>query len=300
VPLRVGTSSDVLRLGGLEWARRSPGARRRRRWIRGLRRLAGTVIALAVLGGIVFTGLLLICPPVANAPALTRALDRAHHAAYPGPQPPRQFTAALLLIEGRQFYSQASAGPIAVARVLFGHLTGGSGPAMATLYQQLAKILYLHGRSGTVAASEQALLAIKLELSYSRAAVLRMYADVIYFGRGYYGLSAASCGYFGQRPERLSWGQAAMLAALAWAPTVDDPFSQFANARAGEASVLGLLAANRTLTRAQAAAAYRQPLRLARRPLHLARRPLHLARRPLRPAGRPDAGPAAYCRNQQR
>ena len=58
----------------------------------------------------------------------------------------------------------------------------------------------------------------------SHAQILRMYADVAYFGHGYYGLAAASCGYFGKGPARLSWGQAAMLAAIARAPGADDPF----------------------------------------------------------------------------
>lgn len=266
------STQDVLRLGGLEWARRSSRARRRRRRIRPMRRAVGTILALAVLGGIVFTGLMLISPPVSNAPALARALDRAHHAV-PGPQPPARFLAALLVIEDRQYGSQAVAAPVSVAQLVFGRIDGGSGRAMAALYQQLARTLYLNGRSGLVASSEQVLLAIKLKMKYSRRAVLRMYTDVMYFGHGYYGLSAASCGFFGRPPARLSWGQSAMLAAVAWAPALDDPFTHPKNARAGEASVLSQLVADGTLTRAQAGAAYLQPVLTARRVAMARRRP---------------------------
>ncbi|HUK73169.1 MAG TPA: transglycosylase domain-containing protein [Streptosporangiaceae bacterium] len=88
-------------------------------------------------------------------------------------------------------------------------------------------------------------------------------ADVVYFGHGYYGLDAASCGYFGQRPADLSLAQAAMLAGLVLAPSADNPVDHPARARAREQHVLGRLAATHVLTSAQAAAAFAQPLQLA-------------------------------------
>lgn len=107
-----------------------------------------------------------------------------------------------------------------------------------------------------------ALLGIKLDLNYSKAQILQMYADVAYFGHGYYGLAAASCGYFAERPDRLSWGQAAMLAGLVQASSADDPLIHFANARARQAHVLVRLIDTRTLTWQQASRAYQQPLHL--------------------------------------
>jgi membrane peptidoglycan carboxypeptidase len=264
-PQRRGSDQETLRLGGLEWARRSPRARRVRRRLRRARRATATIFGLAVLGGMVFAGLMLISPSVSSAPALARALDRTHYAAFPAPQPPRQFTAALLATAGWRPGTETGAAPVGLAGLVLGHVPGGSDRAAAELSQWLAGLLYLHGRSGLVATGEQALLALKLQMSYSRAAIVRMYAQVMYFGHGYYGLAAASCGYFGRWPTRLTWGQAAMLDAVAAAPATDDPFTMFANAREGEASVLHLLVARHVLTRAQAATAFRQRVHLIRR-----------------------------------
>jgi hypothetical protein len=125
-------------------------------------------------------------------------------------------------------------------------------------------MLYVGGQSGMLAEAEQILLGIKLDLNYSKARILRMYAAVAYFGHGYYGLAAASCGYFAEQPAGLSWGQAAMLAGLVQAPSAGDPFSHFANARAREAHVLVRLIAMRQLTPAQATQAYWLPVHLAR------------------------------------
>jgi penicillin-binding protein 1A len=229
------------------------------RWIK---RLCATVMALVALGVIAFTGLMLVLPGVADAPALARAMDRAHHAAYPGSGVPPRVAAALIATEDHRFYSEPGIDLLAVGREQFGRLSGGSGQDAATLDQQLAKMLYAPGRSGLLAEAEQILLGVKLDLNYSKAQILQLYADVAYFGHGYYGLAAASCGYFAERPARLSWGQAAMLAGLVQAPSVDDPLSHFANARAREAHVLVRLIDTGKLTPRQASRAYQLPLHL--------------------------------------
>lgn len=216
----------------------------------------------ALLGGIMFAGLLIVAPSVANAPALVLAMDKAHHAVYPGQLVPARFAASLVATEDQRFYAEAGIDPIAIARVTAGSLMGKPGQGGSTLYQQLAKILYTPGRAGTLAKAEQILLGVKLALSYPKAEILQMYSSVAYFGHGYYGLPAASCGYFAVAPAALTWSQAALLAGLVQAPTADDPFTHRTLARAGEARVLGRLAAMGKLTQAQAERAYQQPLHL--------------------------------------
>ena len=235
----------------------------RRHRSRRIRRILGAVMALAVLGAIAFAGLLLSLPGVGDAPALARGLARAHDAAYPGPALPPRVAASLVATEDHRFYSEPGIDPVAAGRLVLGLLDGAPDQGGSTLYQQLARMLYLPGRSGMLAKAEQVLLGIKMDLSYPKAQILQMYTDVAYFGHGYYGLAAASCGYFAQPPAKLSWGQAAMLAGLVQAPTADDPFAHLANARARQAHVLIRLIATGKLTPRQAAQAYRLPLHLA-------------------------------------
>jgi membrane peptidoglycan carboxypeptidase len=238
------------------------GTPRRRRLPRWLRRFLIVVMTLALIATVTFATLLLVTPSVSNAPALARSFDLAHHAAYPGPPVPARFAAALVSTEDHRFYSEPGIDPFAIARVVRGHLTGQPDQGGATLYQQLAKMLYTSGRSGVSVEVEQMVLGIKLNLSYSKAEILRLYADVAYFGHGYYGLAAASCGYFGVTPDGLSWPQAALLAGLMQAPSTDNPVAHYNVARAREAHVLGRLAATGKLTQTQASRAYRQPLHL--------------------------------------
>ncbi len=236
--------------------------RRRRRGLRLLRRAASFVFVLVVLGVLAFGALLLVTPSVGTAPALVRTQGLAHHAVYPGPPVPARFAESLVATEDHRFYSEPGIDPLAIARVAEAAVTGQGDQGGATLDQQLAKLLYSNGRAGVSAKVEELGLAVKLYLTYTHPQILQMYADVAYFGHGYYGLSAASCGYFGTTSAGLSWPEAATLAGLVQGPLTDDPILHYARARAREQHVLGRLVATGVLSQAQANAAFSQPLRL--------------------------------------
>jgi len=220
-------------------------------------RLVLTLVVLAAAG---FGFLLLSTPSVGNAPGLVRAQNAAHHAVYPGPQAPYRFAAALEATEDHRFTGEPGVDPIAIGRVVLARLAGRGDQGGATLYQQLAKVLYTQGSSGLAVEAKQVALAVKLKFSYTPQEILRMYASVVYFGHGYYGLARASCGYFGTTAAGLSWPQAAMMAGLVLGPSADDPLVYPARARAREEHVLGRLVATGALTQAQVTAALRIPV----------------------------------------
>lgn len=223
-------------------------------------RTAIALVTLALLAVVAFGGLMAATPSAGNAEQLVQAQDAAHHVVYPGPAVPARFSESLVATEDKRFYAEPGIDLYAVARVAAGYVTGHGIQGGATLYQQLAKLLYTHGRSTASDESEQIALAVKLYLGYSRPQILQMYADVVYFGNNYYGLENASCGYFGVEPAGLSWPQAAMLAGLVQGPSLDDPLTHPANARTREVHVVGRLVATGKLTGAQGKAALAVPL----------------------------------------
>jgi penicillin-binding protein 1A len=234
--------------------------RRLRKLIRRAMAALGVLVFLAIAG---FGGLLLVTPSAGQAQAIAQAQDRAHGVAFPGPPVPARFAEALVATEDHRFYQDPGIDPIAVGRVALGYLKG-DGPQQggATITQQLAKMLYTPGQSSLKAEAKQVALAIKLNWTYSKAQILQLYADVVYFGQNYYGLGTASCGYFGVPPAQLTWSQAAMLAGAVNGPSLYDPLTHPVQARAREAHVLSRLVATGTLTQSQASAALAQPLGL--------------------------------------
>lgn len=238
----------------------SYGRPRRRWWVRLLRVATGCVVLVVCLSLLLFGGLLLLSPSVGNAPRIAAAQDASHHVAYPGPAVPAQFTAALEATEDHRFGEEPGVDPFAVVKAVGGVIVHTDDPGGATIYQQLAKMLYTPGAEGISVEAKQVALAVKLRYSYSGAEILRMYADVAYYGNGFYGIEAASCGYFGVAPAQLSWPQAAMLAGVVNGPSLDDPLINPANGRAREEHVIGRLVATGTLTQAQANRALAVPL----------------------------------------
>jgi membrane peptidoglycan carboxypeptidase len=231
------------------------------RWRRWLRRAVLTLTVLATVLLAPIAVLMLITPSVGDAERIAQIEASRFHSAFPGPPVPARFAAALIATEDHRFASEPGVDPLAIGRVLLGGLTGRGGQGGATLYQQLAKLLYTPEKGGLKIEIEQIALAIKLRYTYTRPQILRMYADVAYFGNGYYGLRAASCGYFGREPGELSWPQAAVLAGLVQAPSAYDPLVHPALARSRETHVIARLVATDVLSSRQGAAALAVPLR---------------------------------------
>lgn len=196
--------------------------------------------------------ILLITPSVGGAWSMARAQAHSHHSSFPGPPVPSKFTKALIATEDHRFASEPGVDPIAIGRVLFAGVTGGGDQGGATLYQQLAKLLYTPGQGGIPIEIKQIALAIKLNRSYTDPQILRMYEAIVYFGHGFYGLQAASCGYFGLRPRQISWPQAAVLAGLVQAPSAYDPLEFPQLTRSRERHVIQRLVATGALTRREA------------------------------------------------
>ena len=176
---------------------------------------------------------------------------------------PRYFAQALIATEDHRFNTDPGVDPLAMGRVVISWIIGRQDQGGSTLDQQLAKNLYTGGHGGFTEDLEQMALAVKLNQAYSRAEILRMYAAVAYYGHGYYGLDAASCGYFGRPPDRLTLVQAAMLAGVVNAPSYDDPLVYPRQARNRLVHVIGRMAAVGYLTQAQETTALNAPLGLS-------------------------------------
>ncbi|MGH3298568.1 MAG: transglycosylase domain-containing protein [Trebonia sp.] len=242
---------------------RPPGQRprpsRRRRYLK--RAAVGFAVVIVVLA--VAAGALWVATPSASeATQLAESLANQRGISFPGPDVPANFARPLIATEDHRFYSEPGVDLLAVGRVVQAKVTGGSDQGGATIEQQLAKMLYTPAEAGFNAEVKQVVLAVKLNLAYSKQQILDLYAEVAYYGHGFYGLEQASCGYFGHPAKDLTVVQGAMLAGVVNAPSVDDPISDPANAKARLEHVIARMVAVGYLTGAQGQQALRTPLGL--------------------------------------
>jgi membrane peptidoglycan carboxypeptidase len=236
--------------------RARPAARPARRH-RLLRRLTGAVLALLVVAALLLAAGWVLTPSVSDAESRVAAQLAAHRAPALTGAVPAKIAAALIATEDSRFQSTPGVDPLGLVREPLGAVTGRDEGG-ATLEQQLAKNLYAGGSDSVVTKAEDVVLALKLDRSWTKAQILRMYLDDGYYGSGFYGLTEAAQGYFGERPDQLTWAQASLLAGLFQAPSAYNPFLHADAARARQAHVLDRLVATGYLSRAEADAVARE------------------------------------------
>ena len=124
----------------------------------------------------------------------------------------------------------------------------------STLSQQLAK-RYLEREEPTVERKLVVLgMAAKLELAYSKADILEMYLNSVYFGPYAYGLGSAARVYFHKPVEELDLPESTLLAGLPQAPSLYDPINRLDRVKARQAVVIAAMARAGYLTDDQALA----------------------------------------------
>jgi len=128
---------------------------------------------------------------------------------------PRRFFQVLVQYEDRRFFVHHGVDTVAMTRALIQNIRRGrvvSGGS--TLTMQVVR-LSRKGKHRTLPEKIlESVLAIRLELSLSKAEILALYAANAPFGGNIVGIDAASWFYFGRNPEQMSWSESAFLAVL--------------------------------------------------------------------------------------
>jgi penicillin-binding protein 1A len=211
------------------------------------RAMAALVVTVAVLLGIAWV----VTPSVDDAQQLVSAELAANGGTPLQGDVPDNLAQALIATEDSRFEHHIGIDAIGAVRAGWGALTGDDEGG-STLDQQLAKNLYAGGRQGFADRVQSVVLALKLDCTWSKDQLLRMYLDDGYYGHGFHGLTAAAEGYFGVATADLSWPQATLLAGLFQAPSAYDPFLHPDLAATRQAHVLDRLVAVGTLSRTEA------------------------------------------------
>ena len=127
---------------------------------------------------------------------------------------------AFMAIEDRRFFSHFGIDPIGLVRAAITNATRGSvSQGGSTITQQLAKNLFLTQERTFGRKIQELVLALWLERKFSKAEILELYLNRVYFGAGAYGVDAAAQRYFGKSARQVSIAEAAMLAGLVRSPS---------------------------------------------------------------------------------
>jgi membrane peptidoglycan carboxypeptidase len=190
-------------------------------------------------------------------------------------QIPPVVVAAVLSAEDRDYFRHGGIDPSSIARALYhdlrseGSLQGGS-----TITQQYVKNAFLTQERSLGRKLREAVLAVKLEQRMDKEEILTAYLNTIYFGRGAYGVQAASNAYFGHGVEFIGTdydtpalnarglAKAAYLAGLIRSPETADAYFDEAEAAFRRDSVLRAMVEEGYITQIQADAAAELPFQI--------------------------------------
>jgi membrane peptidoglycan carboxypeptidase len=143
-------------------------------------------------------------------------------------QVPVHVRQAVIAAEDRNFYSNPGFDFSGFARALDNNLFGGGDlQGGSTITQQYVKNALVgsaqHGVSGLMRKAKELVIATKMSGEWSKDQVLQAYLNIIYFGRGAYGISAAAKAYFDKPVDQLTVSEGALFAALIRRPSSLDP-----------------------------------------------------------------------------
>ena len=139
---------------------------------------------------------------------------------------------ATLAVEDSNFYYHFGIDPKAIFRAFITNMKAGRVvEGGSTITQQLTKTMFLSRERTLPRKIKEAILAVRLELVFSKDEILEMYLNQIYYGHGTYGVEAASRTYFGKSVKDLTIAECAMIASLPKAPNNYSPYRNPERAR---------------------------------------------------------------------
>lgn len=178
---------------------------------------------------------------------------------------PAYVPAAFVAIEDRQFYHHLGFNPWGMFRSEVynlshphGVLRGGS-----TITQQLARNLFLTPAQTYRRKVQELILAVWLEMHFSKKQILALYLNRVNFGGGAYGIEAAAQRYFNKPASGLTMGEAALLAATMKGPTRYNPAANSDRAAKRATVVLDEMVKTGAITPEERDEAFRQPIRVS-------------------------------------
>ena len=171
---------------------------------------------------------------------------------------------AFIAIEDRRFYYHPGFDPIGMARAAVGNIKAGRITAGgSTITQQLARNLFLTLDQNWRRKVQELILAVWLEVKFSKKEILALYLNRVWFGAGAYGIEAASQRYFNKPASKLTVGESALLAGMMKGPSRYSPVSARDRAARRATVVLDEMVRNKAITPEERAQAVASPVRVS-------------------------------------
>jgi penicillin-binding protein 1A len=137
---------------------------------------------------------------------------------------PKNIKNAFIAAEDRRFYDHHGVDFQGIARAIVRNITsGGAAEGGSTITQQVARMAFLNQDRTLTRKLKEAVLAQKLEREIPKDKLMEHYLNLVYLGSEAYGVADAAWVYFSKPVDKLTLGEAALIAGLPPAPSSYSP-----------------------------------------------------------------------------
>lgn len=174
---------------------------------------------------------------------------------------------AFVAIEDRRFFHHMGFDPVGMGRAIFRNIFKKKGSNLAggsTITQQLARNLFLSADQNIKRKAQELMIAVWLEMKYSKKEILELYLNHVDYGAGAVGIQAAAQRYFNKDAKDLTVSEAAMLAGLMKGPSRYSPIKNKDRAGRRALIVLNEMVKAKVITAEQRDQALNQPLNVSK------------------------------------
>lgn len=200
---------------------------------------------------------------IALKSAVNAKIDRKNYV--PLRDIPLTLQQAIIAVEDNRFYRHYGFDVEGIIRAMLVNLQAGEVvEGGSTITQQLVKNLFLTREQTVGRKAEEFILALDMELRYSKEEILEIYLNTIYFGSNAYGIGQAAKIYFAKKPIDLTLAESSLLAGLPNAPSLFSPYEDFKAAKGRQAVVLQTMVKHGYIGPSMAQEAKTAPIILAR------------------------------------
>ncbi len=174
---------------------------------------------------------------------------------------PEHVITAVLDAEDERYFDHGPLDLRSMTRALISNLEAGEiSEGGSTITQQLVKTALLNPKQDLNRKLQEASLAIRLERQMSKTEILERYLNTVYFGNSAYGIQAAAERYYQTDVDKLTLGQAILLAGLIRNPVGADPYNNPEDARGRRDVIIDRMARLGHVTPEQVVSLKEEPL----------------------------------------
>ncbi len=177
---------------------------------------------------------------------------------------PQEAIDAMVVTEDKKFYKHKGIDlkAIVAAGVSLVKNNGEMKRGGSTITQQLARNIFLSNEKTFSRKIKEIFISLNLEKKYNKKQIMEFYLNNIYFANGYYGIEAASKGYFGKSCKELSLAQITFICSIPNSPTRYDPCVNFDNTIERKNRILDQMLADEKITDTEYNEAYNEEIKL--------------------------------------